>query len=123
MPVVVVVIPVVLSGLSDDGSNTGTRCTTNDRALQAAAKDCAHYSAASRANQRSFTRPDPTLILIAIVIVVIVIVMVVPVVTAVVIAAVAAAAHAVIVGAVVVVLSICGREADCEQERNKDRVS
>jgi len=116
--VVVVVIPVVLSGLSDNSSNTRPRCPADDRALQATAEHCSQRRPTSRANQRSLSGANAALILIPVVIVVIVSVVIV-----VVVAATTAAAHAVIVGTVVMVLGVRGNEADREQERSKDRFS
>ena len=114
---VVIVIPVVLCRLANDGPDTRARCSTDQCALQAPAEDRSQRRAPSPANQRAFTRADPALILIPVVIV-----MIAMIVLVVVVAAPAPAAHAVVVGTVVIVLSVNRRKAGDEQKKSrKDR--
>jgi Flp pilus assembly protein TadB len=112
--VVVVVIPVILRCLAYNGSNASARCSADQSALQAAAKDRSQSRPACPANQRAFTRPDPALILVAIVIVMIAMVMIV-----VVVAAAPTAAHTAVVGAIVVVLSVRCNKTASEQQWSK----
>ena len=108
--VIVVVIPVILRGLAYHSSNACARCSADEGALQAAAKNRSQRRPARSANQRAFTRPDPALILVVIVIVMIAMVMIVVVVTAT-----SAAAHTAVVSAIVMVLSVRGNKAASQQ--------
>jgi Flp pilus assembly protein TadB len=108
--VVVIVVPIVLGRLANHGPDTGTCCSTNQSALQAAAKDRTQRRAAGPANQRALARTNAALILVMVVIVMIAMVVLVVVVTAP-----TAATHPVVVGAVVVmVLGVRRSEAGNE---------
>jgi hypothetical protein len=118
---VVVIVAIVLCGLSNDCTDAGAGRATNNRALQTAAEDRTQRRAAGPANQRTFTRPNATLLRL---LVVIVIVMVRTIMVVVVVPALRAVPHAVVISAIVLVLSeprnACGGE---EERSDKDSFS
>jgi hypothetical protein len=115
--VVVVIVAIVLCGLSNDCTNAGTGRAANNRALQTAAEDRTERSAAGPANQRTFTRPNATLLRL---LVVVMIVMVRTIMAVVIIPAATAAAHSVVVSAIVVLLRKCRNDCGSEEERSDE---
>jgi hypothetical protein len=110
---VVIVIAVVLGGLANDCAYAGPGCSSDDCALEAAAKDSAEDRPAGTADKRAFARTNAAL---AVIVVVVVVVM--AIVAIVVVAAASAVAHAAVVGAVVVVV-LRGKKTARKQERGK----
>jgi hypothetical protein len=109
-----VVIAIVLRRLANHGADAGSRRTADDGALQAAAKDSSQHRTAASADQRSFTRPDPTRPMIVMVVVVAVTAIVV------IIAVATTIALAVVVG---IVAMLCERRSYTHRKQKRHNLN
>jgi hypothetical protein len=112
--VIVVVVALILCGLSNNGADARTRCSANDGALQAAAKDCAEYRATSSTNQRALPGTNPALVAAMVVVVRAIVIVVIAV------APTPAAAHAAIVSTIVGMLCERGNHRRNKEERKNE---
>jgi len=116
--VVVIIVAIVLRGLPNHRANPSPSRTTNDGALQTAAKDRTQHSAPGPADQRTLTRTNTALTMVVMVIVVTIVAVVIAV------AAASTIADSVVVGVIVMMLRKRRHNRSSEEKRSyKDRFS